>query len=70
MPDESCRTCGQELEEYLKCKVCKKITQYTCCKCNRKTSLQYHFLCNMEKDNPLVETIRNNVPVIKLEIIA
>lgn len=68
MPDESCRNCGGELEEYLKCNICKKITRYMCRKCNTKTLLQYHFLCNIEKDDPLVESIQNNFPVIRIVI--
>ena len=68
MPDESCRTCGGELEEYLKCNECRKINQYMCCKCTRKTLLQYHFLCNVGKQDPLLESIRNNLPIIKLAL--
>jgi hypothetical protein len=68
MPDESCRNCGGELEEYLKCKICKKITRYMCRKCARKTLLQYHFLCNVGKEDPLVESIRNNFAVIRIAI--
>lgn len=66
MPDESCRTCGGELEECLKCNTCRKINQYICCKCNRKTALQYHYLCNIRKPDPLVESMQNNFPVITL----
>lgn len=68
MPDESCRSCGGELEEYLKCKICKKITRYMCLECNRKTLLQYHFLCNIEKEDPLTESVLNNFPVIRIAI--
>lgn len=70
MPDESCRNCGGELEEYLKCKVCKKTTRYACRTCNRKTSFKYHFLCNIEQEDPLIASVRNNLPVIKIALTA
>jgi len=64
MPDESCRNCGGELKENLKCKECKKATRFECLNCAKKTALQYHFLCNLEKEDPLVESVRNNFLVI------
>lgn len=60
MPDESCRKCGNELREYLKCKECKKATRFVCCACGNKTNLQYHFKCNLGKENPLKESLINN----------
>lgn len=68
MPDESCRSCGGELEEFLKCNICKKINRYMCRKCNKMTLIQYHFLCNIEKKDPLIESIQNNFQVIRIAI--
>lgn len=60
MPDESCRRCGHELVEYLKCKECNKTTRFVCWFCGNKTNIQYHFNCNTQKENPLKESLVNN----------
>lgn len=45
MPDESCRTCGGELANYIVCSCCRKSTQKKCKLCNHVTSLQPHPHC-------------------------
>ena len=64
MPDESCRNCGGELKENLKCMQCKKATRFECLICAKKTPLQYHFVCNLENEDPLVASVKNNFLVI------
>jgi len=69
MPDESCRKCGEELVEYIKCKECRKPTRFVCIKCGSKSSFQYHFTCNIAKENPLEELLINNFYVLMPTII-
>jgi hypothetical protein len=64
MPDESCRNCGGNLKENMKCKECNKATRFECQNCFKKTHMQFHFICNIEKENPLEESIINNFSVI------
>ena len=45
MPDESCRTCGGELNNHRQCSDCRKTTQKICKVCNRTTLLQSHKHC-------------------------
>ena len=45
MPDESCRSCGGDLNSHRQCSDCKKTTQKICKVCNRTTILQSHRHC-------------------------
>ena len=45
MPDESCRSCGGELNSHRQCSDCRKTTQKICKACNRTTLLQSHKHC-------------------------
>ncbi len=45
MPDESCRRCGGNLEEYAQCFQCKVPIQNICKICKTKTEEQFHAKC-------------------------
>ena len=49
MPDESCRTCGLDLDVFLKCAECRQPSQFICNRCERTTLHQFHLNCNLEK---------------------
>jgi len=70
MPDESCRKCGNELKEFLKCRECNRPTQFECYRCGRKTNHQYHYNCNIGKEDPMKEILINNFCVIMPSIMA
>lgn len=59
MPDESCRKCGGNLLEFLKCGECNRPTRFVCGRCRKKTNYQYHYKCNIGKQNPMREMIHN-----------
>ncbi len=47
MPDESCRKCGNKLQNHLKCSSCNIVIQEICFECEQKTLLRFHG-CNTE----------------------
>jgi hypothetical protein len=42
MPDESCRSCGGMLLEYLICADCREVVQFVCRICSQKTVERFH----------------------------
>jgi hypothetical protein len=57
MKDNSCRHCGQELEENKKCNVCSQTVQSFCHGCGHATEEQIHFQCMMmSKEKTLLTT--------------
>jgi hypothetical protein len=45
----SCRKCGNELEVYCNCHVCKKSTGFVCQKYDQNTTKEIHFNYMIEK---------------------
>jgi hypothetical protein len=52
MPDESCRTCGGDLANYVVCSGCRKSTQKKCKMCSHVTLLQHHPHCVKSSSPP------------------
>ena len=42
MPDESCRKCGNHLQNHLKCSSCNIVIQEICSECKQKTLFRHH----------------------------
>ena len=49
MPDESCRNCGHNLYDFLKCQECGMLYQEICLKCGKKSLLRYHNCLKLTK---------------------
>ena len=51
MPDESCRKCGEVLDEYAKCVHCLQTVLRVCTDCGEMTEKRFHLACfyNIDK---------------------
>ena len=65
MPDESCRSCGGLLLNYIICAKCKAPIQFMCRICGKKTIERFHDGLCFRPDNGYNKTAIKLRPIIK-----
>ncbi len=54
MPDQICRTCGEELVGFSQCFECKRPIQQICIKCGKRTIERFHSRCFTQTRHNLI----------------